>query len=142
MKKERLFIDFIFDIYQQTHIIKKFLINKTYQDFVEDTQLFYAICRCLEIIGEAVKKIPRSVTQDYNEINWSEIAKMRDILIHYYYGADERIIWNVCKLEIEPLRNSIQQMASIEIDKISDSNLKKILLQKMEALQNISMNLI
>lgn len=38
------------------------------------------------------------------------MAKMRDKLIHEYFGVDVEIVWKVAKDEIPPLKPLIQQI--------------------------------
>ena len=53
-----------------------------------DRKTIYAIIRCLEIIGEAVKHIPVKMKEKYPYVPWKEISGMRDKLIHAYFGID------------------------------------------------------
>lgn len=64
--------------------------------------------RRLEIIGEAVKKVPISVKKQYEGINWKEISGMRDVLIHEYFGVHFGIIWGTVKKDIPKLKQVIE----------------------------------
>ena len=59
-----------------------------YEKFVDDETLKRAFVRSLEIIGEATKKIPEDFKQKYPHVNWREMAGMRDVLIHGYFGIN------------------------------------------------------
>jgi len=86
MKKE--FLDYVEDIIEAMEDALSFIKEMEYDDFVKDRKTVYAIIRALEIIGEAVKKVPFGVRNRYPEIPWKEIAGMRDKLIHAYFGVD------------------------------------------------------
>ncbi|WP_427366744.1 HepT-like ribonuclease domain-containing protein [Candidatus Caldatribacterium saccharofermentans] len=65
----------------------------TYQDFLDNEDLKRAFARSLEIIGEAAKKVSRSIGARHPEMNWRDVAGMRDRLIHDYFGVDYEVIW-------------------------------------------------
>ena len=66
----------------------------------------------LEIIGEAVKKIPANIREKYSEIPWREIGGMRDKLIHEYFGVDIETIWDTIHEDLAPLKSLISRMIS------------------------------
>ncbi|MGL6338095.1 MAG: HepT-like ribonuclease domain-containing protein [Waterburya sp.] len=68
---------------------------KTVENLSNDEIVKRATVRSIEVIGEAVKSLPLSVRQSYPNIPWSEIARMRDNLIHRYFGINYDIVWNV-----------------------------------------------
>lgn len=41
-----------------------------------------AVVRCLEIIGEATKRLSSTLRERYADVPWQMMAGMRDILIH------------------------------------------------------------
>ena len=98
---------FIEDIYKNAGKILKYMQDKTYNEFIEDEMLTDAIIRNLEIIGETVKHIPKDVREKYNFIVWEEIAGLRDILIHEYFGINYRILWDIVKNEVPQLKEQI-----------------------------------
>ncbi|MBI2428925.1 MAG: DUF86 domain-containing protein [Ignavibacteriales bacterium] len=67
-----------------------------------------AIIRRLEIIGEAVKKIPTDVRQQYPTIPWKEISGMRDIVVHEYFEVSLEIVWRTVVNELPKIRTQIE----------------------------------
>ena len=78
--------------------------------FLADEDLKRASVRSLEIIGEATKKLPDEYRRKHPEINWGDMAGMRDVLIHDYLGVDYVIVWDVMKNHIPPLLEKIARL--------------------------------
>lgn len=66
--------------------------------------------RCLEIVGEAAKKIPESVRAQNPQVPWSEMTGMRDVLIHDYFGVNLRVVWNTVQNDLAPVTSMIDQI--------------------------------
>ena len=101
---KRDFRDYIEDIIDAMSNAERFIEGMKYVDFIEDKKTIYAVIRCLEITGEAVKKIPDDIRRKYPEIPWKEIAGMRDKLIHDYLNVDFEILWETIKKDIPDLK--------------------------------------
>jgi uncharacterized protein with HEPN domain len=63
--------------------------------------------RELQIIGEAVRNLPESLTRTHSEIPWRKIAGMRDKLIHEYFGVDLPMTWEVVERDIPKFKAEI-----------------------------------
>ena len=83
-----------------------------FESFARDKKTVNAVIRSLEVMGEAVKKIPNEVRDRYPEIPWKYIAGMRNKLIHEYHGIDLEIIWEVVKKEAPPLKPLFEKVLS------------------------------
>ena len=66
--------------------------------------------RSLEVIGEAAKRLPTSVKQQYPEVEWRAIAGMRDRLIHGYFGIDYDIVWDAITEKIPELAETVERI--------------------------------
>ena len=102
MKKE--FLDYLEDILDAMVKAGTFVKDLDYEHFAADTKTNFAVTRALEIIGEAAKKVPRSVRIRYPEVPWKDMGGMRDKLIHEYWGINLITVWKTVKEEIPKLR--------------------------------------
>ncbi|MFQ5910850.1 MAG: DUF86 domain-containing protein [Thermoplasmata archaeon] len=101
---------YVQDIIESITRIEDYTRNVTEEEFYENTQVQDAVLRRLEIMGEAVKNIPDETKERHKGIPWKEIAGLRDILIHGYFGVNLKRIWKVVKEDIPELRVRILEV--------------------------------
>jgi uncharacterized protein with HEPN domain len=107
IRDHKLFIQDILDCVQK---IEEFIGDMKYEDFVRDDKTSSAVVRKLEIIGEATKNVPKDIRQKYKEVPWSDMAKMRDKVIHFYFGVDYEIVWKVIKERLPEIKPMISRI--------------------------------
>lgn len=101
---------YIKDILDCIERVEEFVGDMNFDEFLADDKTSSAVVRKLEIIGEATKNIPKSITQKYEEIPWKEMARMRDKIIHFYFGVDYEIVWNVIKERLPQIKPTIRRI--------------------------------
>lgn len=77
------------------------------QDYMQNETLKRATVRSLEIIGEATKKIPGDMKTKWSDVEWKNMAGMRDRLIHDYMGVNYNIVWDVIINKLPSLETQI-----------------------------------
>ncbi|NWF77936.1 MAG: DUF86 domain-containing protein [Chloroflexi bacterium] len=106
--KKREYGDYLEDISDSIDAIEEFVKGMEFEDFTKDRKTIFAVVRCIEIIGEATKNIPKSIKSKCPEIPWKDIAGMRDKVIHEYFGVDLKVVWKTVKEDIPPIKSLIQ----------------------------------
>ena len=66
----REIIDYLLDIKSECEYLTNRIRDITFEDFINNEDLKKAFVRSLEIIGEAVKRIPDDVRNRYPHIKW------------------------------------------------------------------------
>lgn len=99
--------DYLRHILEETDFLIRESRDITAADFYTNPVLQRAFVRSLEVIGEAVKKLPPEFRAQHTSIEWPRIAGMRDRLIHGYFGVDLEIVWDVTQTRIPELRTLV-----------------------------------
>lgn len=114
MKKDpSIFIEHILECIAR---IEEYVKDVAKDEFLKSSLLQDAIVRRIEIIGEAVKNLPAEIKEKYPNIAWKDIAGMRDVLIHGYFGVDLELTWKVVKEKVRDLKNKILKVKE-DLDK-------------------------
>jgi uncharacterized protein with HEPN domain len=64
----------------------------------------------LQVIGEAVSKLPDDIKKTEANIPWNLIKGMRNRLIHEYFGTDPDIVWRVIKNELPAMMKELEEI--------------------------------
>lgn len=72
--------------------------------FQNDELVQDGVIRQIEILGEAAKQVSDETRTQYDEIPWTDIAGMRDKLIHGYFNVDLSLVWQTVHHDIPQLK--------------------------------------
>lgn len=110
MKDDQIYIEHILLSIDR---IESYLKGKDRQFFSNDYLTQDAVVRQLELVGEATKRVSKEFRKINPPVPWSDMAGMRDILIHDYIDVDLDIVWKNATESIHNLKGLLQKLIPI-----------------------------
>jgi uncharacterized protein with HEPN domain len=107
MRDERLLLKGILTALDS---IDSYINGMSFEAFVVDDKTVNAVIYNFLVIGEAVKRLPQTITDTYPEIPWRQIAGMRDKLTHTYFSIDYELVWKTITVVLPQYRAVIQKI--------------------------------
>ncbi len=107
MKSNEVFLRHVLD---EITFLLEHTRGLSFDDLMEDAVLQRACARSFEIMGEAVKHISNDFRRKHKEIDWRNIAGMRDKLIHQYFGVNWNILWDVIKEKLPGVQIHLEKI--------------------------------
>ena len=107
-------LSYLLDVLLHAKDARNFTVGIDKENFFSDNKTQTAVIRCLEVMGEAVKRLSADVQNAYPDIPWSKMAKMRDVLIHAYDRVNLDIIWNTVHDDIPVLISALESIVPPE----------------------------
>jgi uncharacterized protein with HEPN domain len=115
VKDDKVYLNHIRDAISQ--IIS--YVSSGQESFFGERIVQDAVVRNLEIIGEAVKHLSQEVKDRQPHIPWAQIAGMRDVLVHDYFGVDLKIVWDVVQNRLPELLETVGIL--LEVPQLSNN---------------------
>jgi uncharacterized protein with HEPN domain len=79
-------------IAENIELAKGFVAGLDVTAFAADVRTVYAVTRCLEIISEAVRRLPADLTARHPSVPWDKIKAAGNIYRHEYDNVSPRIL--------------------------------------------------
>ena len=98
------------DLIDSAEKLQRFLKDRAFEGFASDEMLFDAVLFNLEVIGEAVKKLPEEAKAAVPEADWSGPARMRDLIAHHYFAVDPQIVWEAATQHVPRMLAHAKQL--------------------------------
>lgn len=110
MRKKRDLLVYLDDILESAVYISQYLMDFSEQEFYNSTEKQDAVLRRIQIIGEAAKHLPTDFRNKWNNTPWKDIAGMRDIIVHEYFGVTLGMIWKTATEDIPKLEVQVAEI--------------------------------
>ena len=98
---------YLLDIAKLCRTILRLTDGMSETEFYSDERTQLAVLYEITIIGEVVKRLSLDFRQSHPEIQWRQIAGMRDRLVHDYDEVNLDLVWQVIKNFIPELLDYI-----------------------------------
>lgn len=108
-------LEFLQHIKNECLYLIKECSENSFNDFLQNERLSKAVCRSLEIIGEASNKIHPDIKAKYSFLPWREMSDIRNKIIHHYFGIDYDIVWDTVTTDIPLIKQFIEQIIENEL---------------------------
>lgn len=111
MLKYKLYLKEILNAIEK---IEDSLKDKNKEDFDKDEILKDATYMRIQIIGENINNLPKSIKDKYPNVKWNRIKDSRDIISHAYSYVHSELIWSLIKTELPKLKEVINEISKKE----------------------------
>jgi uncharacterized protein with HEPN domain len=88
------------DILDAVDKVGEYTQGMDFKSFTEDRKTVDAVVRNLIIIGEAAIQIPEEVCAKHPKVPWYEMRGMRNFIVHEYFKASDKIIWDTVQVDL------------------------------------------
>ena len=103
--------DYLRDILEYAEKAERFLDGSPSAEALgKDERTLLAVIRCLEVIGEAAKRVPPDLRSKHPGVPWRGMMGMRDKVIHGYFGVDAEVVWRTVREDLPLLRAAMAEL--------------------------------
>jgi uncharacterized protein with HEPN domain len=96
----RPYISYLKDIAQAMEKIIIFSESLSYFKYQTICPERDAILYNFQIMGEAVKKLPRNFQSKNKHIPWNAMSDLRNDIVHEYFDPDDEIVWEIIQHDL------------------------------------------
>ncbi len=86
----------------------QFAADRNRADLNTDDMLRRALINAIQEIGEAASRLSDAGKQRVSGVPWNLIVKMRNVLVHVYWGVDLDRLWQTIQVDLPPLIEAIR----------------------------------
>ena len=92
------------------------LKGRSYDDYLNDTDLQDATTYRLSMLGEVTTKLPDGLKERHPDIPWNKIRAFRNVASHDYFSIVPDMVWEGTR-SLEPIKEMIrEELARLEAE--------------------------
>lgn len=116
MKDDKLYLIYILECIER---IERY-ITPDQTTFLADTMVQDAVLRNLQTLAESTQRISGNLKNKHPEVDWSNIAAFRNVVVHNYLGIDLSQIWSIVARDIPTLKRQVKAILEALDDETKD----------------------
>lgn len=86
----------------------RFTAGLSLEEFERDERTLYAVTRCLEIVSEASRRLPKDLKARHPYVRWDRMAGAGNVYRHDYEDVLAIILWTTVKDHLGELEKAIR----------------------------------
>ncbi len=90
--------------------IKAHTAGMSQEDYEADRKTQRAVERNLQIVGDAAHKLSAKLKEANPDIPWDDIYAARNVVVHHYFGVNQRILWDILQEDLPPVLKRVQEL--------------------------------
>lgn len=98
----------VLDILGAARQVLTFIEGMDHAAFQRDPKTQSAVIFQLVIIGEATKRLSDGFRSSHPSVPWSDIARMRDRMIHHYTKTNTAQVWKTVERDVPALLRALE----------------------------------
>ncbi len=87
--------DIIQTLIESIATVQDFVVGKTVDDILADTDFKDAVLALLEQVGERAEAVPQDIREQFPNVNFAGAAFLKDIVMHDFFGIDYESLWGI-----------------------------------------------
>lgn len=95
------------DIIEHADKALEIIDGRSFEAFVKDIAVYYAVMKCVEIVGEATYMLTNDFKQLHPDISWSRIQGLRHVLVHGYAQIVPETLYDTTINDLPMFRNQV-----------------------------------
>ena len=106
--------DYLRHIERAIREIQEHTAGLTLESYESDSKTQRAVERNLQIVGDAVHKVSAAFMRSNPDIEWEQIYAARNVVVHFYFGVNNKIVWDILQEDLPPLLAKVEALLAGE----------------------------